>query len=147
LSLLVFDAAADTNRFLDLGEPWEIKKMYAPAMFTHDRIRTIHQAMLERTGSSPYDHWIEMMETRPMLERDITRVDVTGYVEQSREALRAHRTQIDPDGHWFQVPTELVEEVYPWEDFELMASRVGWNADENDLFAGIDGADWSRFAD
>ncbi len=141
MSMLVFDAAADVDRFPDLGEPWEIKKMYAPTIFTRDRVRTIHEAMLERTGNSPYDRWLEMMESRPMLERDVTRIDVTGYVEQSRDALRAHRTQIDPDGHWFQVPTELVEEVYPWEDFEMMASRVGWNTGENDLFAGIDDAD------
>ncbi len=140
MSLLVFDAAADANRFPELGEPWEIKKMYAPTMFAHDRIHALHEAMLERTGSSPYERWIEMIETRPIVERDVTRIDVTGYVEQSRAALRAHRTQIDPDGHWFQVPTEVIEEIYPWEDFELMASRVGWNTDEDDLFAGIDDA-------
>jgi len=32
----------------------------------------------------------------------------------------------------------MVEELYPWEDFEMMASRVGWDATETDLFQGID---------
>jgi mycothiol S-conjugate amidase len=61
---------------------------------------------------------------------------VTGYVEQGRDALRAHRTQIDPASAWFQAPSELVEEIYPWEDFELMATRVPPSHDD-DLFAGI----------
>ncbi|KAA3636098.1 MAG: mycothiol conjugate amidase Mca [Armatimonadetes bacterium] len=138
LSLLVFDAAADPKLFPDSGEPWEIKKLYAPTIFTQDRIRTIHDAMLDRTGGSPYDRWVEMMESRPIVPRDMTRIDVSGFVEQSRDALRAHRTQIDPDGQWFAVPTDLVEEVYPWEDFEMIASRVGWSSGEDDLFAGIE---------
>ena len=44
-------------------------------------------------------------------------------MERARDALRAHRTQIDPDGFWFKMPVELVEEIYPYEDFELLASR------------------------
>ena len=67
----------------------------------------------------------------------MTRVDVTGYVEQGRDALRAHRTQIDPNGRWFDVPTELIEEIYPWEDFELLASVVPHDPEEDDLFAGV----------
>jgi hypothetical protein len=35
------------------------------------------------------------------------------------------------------VPTDVVEEVYPWEDFELIASSVGWTEDEVELHDGI----------
>jgi hypothetical protein len=31
-----------------------------------------------------------------------------------------------------------VRAAYPYEDFELLATRVGWDEDETDLFAGID---------
>lgn len=136
LSLDVFGAAADEERFPDAGPPWQIGKLYAP-VFTGDRIGALHVAMLERTGRSPYAHWIERMDPNNGFERQITRIDVTGYVERGREALRAHRTQVDPDGFWFEVPTELVEEVYPWEDFELLASSVPVREGETDLFEGL----------
>ncbi len=137
LSMEMYEAAADPERFPEAGEPWEVKKLYAPMIFTKEKMTTIHEAMIERTGSSPYDQWMAMIERRSAPPRDVMRVDVSGYIEQGRNALRAHRTQVDPDGTWFQVPTELIEELYPWEDFEMMASRVGWDKDETDLFAGI----------
>jgi mycothiol S-conjugate amidase len=136
LSLDVFGAASDEERFPDAGPPWQIGKLYAP-VFTGDRIGALHRAMLERTGRSPYDQWIERMDLGNGLDRRITRIDVTGYIERGRDALRAHRTQVDPDGFWFEVPTELVEEVYPWEDFELLASSVPVREGETDLFEGI----------
>jgi mycothiol S-conjugate amidase len=139
LSHLVFDAAADPRRFPHAGEPWEVKRLYAPHVFTKQKLKLIDDAMRQRTGTSPYEAWLTRMESWPDRGQGalITRVDVTGFTEQGREALRAHRTQIDPTGPWFQVPTDLVEEVYPWEDFELMASRIPTDVDSNDLFRGI----------
>ena len=140
ISMSVFEAAADPDRFPDSGEPWEIKKLYSPQIFPMEKLRLLDAAMIERTGESPYAAWIERLSGRPEAVRDRrwTRVDVTGYIDQGREALKAHRTQIDPNSAWFQVPTQLVEEIYPWEDFELMASRVPTNDGDDDLFAGID---------
>jgi mycothiol S-conjugate amidase len=137
LSLDLFSAAADSHRFPDAGDPWRIGALYAP-VFSRERLGTLHRTMLERTGSSPFAGWVERIERVPTDPRQhITRVDVTGFVERGRDALRAHRTQIDPDGFWFQVPTELVEEVYPWEDFELLRSTVEVSGDGTDLFDGI----------
>jgi mycothiol S-conjugate amidase len=135
LTVDLMEAAADPERFPDAGEPWQVKKVYAP-VFTIDRIRALHEAMVERTGSSPYHGWMERLD-REVEDRRITKVDVTGHVEQGRDALRAHRTQVDPNGFWFMVPTEVVEEVYPWEDFELIATSVGWAPGETDLSDGL----------
>ena len=136
LSVDLFDAAADAARFPEAGEPWRVQKLYAP-VFTSERLLTVHEAMMERTGSSPYRTWIERIAAADEPDRPITRVDVTGYVERGRDALRAHRTQIDPNGRWFDVPTELIEEIYPWEDFELLASDGQHDPNEGDLFAGV----------
>lgn len=136
LSVALVDAAADGERFPAAGDPWEIKKLYAP-VFTSHRISALHQAMLRATGESPFEMWIERVNSFEAPDRRLTRVDVTGFVDQGRDALRAHRTQVDPEGFWFAVPTELVESVYPWEDFELLYSSVGWRESESDLFAGI----------
>ena len=54
-----------------------------------------------------------------------------------RQALRAHRTQVDPTGNWFKVPDDLVAEIYPWEDFRLAHSEVATDKPEDDLFAGL----------
>jgi mycothiol S-conjugate amidase len=136
LSMALVDAAADEHRFPDAGDPWRIQKLYAP-VFTIDRIATLHRAMLESTGESPYEIWLDRLDGITEPKRRLTRVDTTGYVELGRDALRAHRTQVDPDGFWFAVPTELVENVYPWEDFELLYSSVGWSEGESDLLQGI----------
>ncbi len=136
LSLDVFAAASDPRRFPDAGAPWQVSRLFAP-VFTIERIVTLHEAMLARLGTSPYERWIERITEREEPDRLIVKVDVTGYVERGRDALRAHRTQIDPDGFWFMAPTELVEEVYPWEDFELLATSGEGALADGDLFAGI----------
>ncbi|HEV7708395.1 MAG TPA: mycothiol conjugate amidase Mca, partial [Asanoa sp.] len=53
------------------------------------------------------------------------------------DALRAHATQVDPDGFWFRVPLEIQRKVWPTEDFELVKSLVDSPLPESDLFAGI----------
>lgn len=137
LTVQISDAAADPHRFPDAGDPWTISKVYAP-IFTSGRITALHQAMLEHTGESPFAGWLDRLDRYAEPERRTMRYDVTGYVDRGREALRAHRTQVDPDGFWFKVPTTVVESVYPWEDFELIHTDVPWSEGESDLFTGID---------
>jgi mycothiol S-conjugate amidase len=137
LTVQLASAAADAERFPDAGEPWTVSKVYAP-IFTGARIRALHEAMLERTGESPFDGWIDRLDAFEDPERRTMRLDVTGYIDRGRDALRAHKTQVDPDGFWFKVPTDIVESVYPWEDFELVHTEVPWSVDESDLFAGLD---------
>lgn len=137
LTMHLAAAAADAQRFPQSGEPWRISKIYAP-IFTGSRIRALHEAMLEQTGESPFAGWLDRLDGYTDPERRTMRYDVTGYIERGRDALRAHRTQVDPDGFWFKVPTGVVESVYPWEDFEMMHSDVPWNGEESDLFAGVE---------
>jgi len=136
LSVPVFEAAADPERYPDAGEPWEIAKLYAPT-FSKSRLQILHAAMGERGLSSPYGEWLERL---PPLDEDEVidaRVDVGAYIGRARTALTAHRTQIAPDGPWFQIPTDLIREVYPYEDFELVASRVEHAPGVGDLFDGV----------
>lgn len=136
LSLELFEAAADRDRFPEAGPPWEVEKLYAPT-FTAERLLSLHRAMEERGLESPYTRWIGVRDEGQDEQRRITKIDVGDYLETARDALRAHRTQVDPDGFWFQVPTDVVRAVYPYEDFELLRTRVPWRPGEDDLFAGI----------
>jgi mycothiol S-conjugate amidase len=136
LSVALVDAAADEDQFPGAGEPWKIQKLYAP-VFTIERIKALHEAMIQTAGESPFEMWLDRLNGIEEPERRLTRIDVTGLVDLGRDALRAHRTQVDPDGFWFQVPTDVVESVYPWEDFEVLHTSVGWSEGESDLFAGV----------
>jgi mycothiol S-conjugate amidase len=55
--------------------------------------------------------------------------------------LLAHATQIDPnEAFWFGLTDEELSEVYPYEDWVLARSEVGYPAEgeyEDDLFAGV----------
>jgi mycothiol S-conjugate amidase len=66
-----------------------------------------------------------------------TQVACAPWFVRRDAALRAHATQIDPEGPFFAVPTELQEQVWPTEEFELAASRVPAPVPEDDLFAGV----------
>jgi mycothiol S-conjugate amidase len=54
--------------------------------------------------------------------------------------LKAHETQIDPNGIWFAVPNDKMAQIWPTEDFELALSRIGAIVNEDDLFTGLRGA-------
>lgn len=139
LGLAAYDAAADPGRFPDAGPPWEVAKLYAP-VFSPERVGQLHAAMLSSGMESPFNEWMKRMEDtaeEELRHRIVSRIDVTATLGRARDALRAHRTQVDPDGFWFQVPLELVQSVYPYEDFELMASRLPVDGPEDDLLAGI----------
>jgi len=141
ISIEAFDAAGDEDRYRDAGEPWQPLKLYYNQTFTKARILALHEAMLERTGSSPYEGWIERWnseEGEQRKEREITtHVPCADYFELRDQALLAHATQVDPDGPWFSVPMEIQREVWPTEDFELARSLVDTALPEDDLFAGI----------
>jgi len=141
VSVEAFDAAGDPDRYPDAGAPWQPLKLYYNQTFTKARILALHEAMLARTGASPYEGWIERWESEegePRPERQITtHVPCGEYFELRDRALLAHATQVDPDGPWFAVPMELQREIWPTEDFELARSLVDTALPEDDLFAGI----------
>jgi mycothiol S-conjugate amidase len=54
-----------------------------------------------------------------------------------RRALLAHATQVDPTSrHWFGLPEEVSDTVYPFDEYEVARDLTGV-IPEDDLFAGI----------
>jgi mycothiol S-conjugate amidase len=64
-------------------------------------------------------------------------VDCGDFFEARDDALRAHRTQVDPLGFFFAVSSEMQARVWPWEDYTLVQSKVPSELPEKDLFAGL----------
>jgi mycothiol S-conjugate amidase len=138
ISVVAFDAAADPDFHPELGEPWQPLKLYYNAGWTKARMLALHEGMLAEGLESPYAEMLQKWADREDRgDRVTTRVECGEYFEVRDDALRAHATQVDPDGFWFHVPLELQRRVWPTEDFELARSLVDSPLPESDLFAGV----------
>ncbi len=138
VSVEAFDAAGDPERYREFGEPWQPLKLYYQISFSRARIVALHEAMLAAGHESPYADWLDrMQDSRDKGSRITTRVRCADYFPVRDDALRAHATQVDPDGQWFSVPLEVQRQAWPTEDYELVRSTVEAGPDEEDLFAGV----------
>lgn len=135
LALKAFHAAADPDRYPESGPTWAPDRLFAP-VFSRGRIVSLHEAMLARGLESPLSRWLQRIPEGEDSHVDV-RVPIDSTLSRARDALRAHATQVDPDGFWFQIPEEVVTDVYPWEDFTLLASRGDGGDHPHDLFDGL----------
>jgi mycothiol S-conjugate amidase len=154
ISELAFDAAGDPTRYPDQGEPWQPVKLYY-ATWSVRRMHAVHQAFVDRGLDSPFsdERLAKMVSQLEEADPPTTVIDVHGFASVSREALRAHATQVDPTSRaWFGLPTELDEQMYPYEEYILArdltgsgptgsgptgTGSAGSDEAEDDLFAGV----------
>jgi mycothiol S-conjugate amidase len=138
VAVAAFDAAGDPDSYPDLGEPWQPLKLYYDMGFSRAKVVALHEALLAVGLESHYGEWLENWGDRhDNGPRVTTRVPCGEYFEVRDDALRAHATQVDPDGFWFKVPMSIQRQAWPTEDFELARSLVGPTEPEDDLFAGV----------
>jgi len=138
VTMRAWETAGNPDAYPDAGEPWQPLKLYYHHTFHRQRIVAIHEAMLARGLESPYAERLEEWTRDPEHEKRVTtRVPCAEYYHIRDQALIAHATQIDPDGHWFAIPLELSQSAWPTEDYELADSLVASEIPEDDLFAGI----------
>lgn len=138
VSAAAFDAAADPEAFPEAGPAWQISKMYYDHGFSPGRITAIHEAMLEAGLESPYADWLaRRSHIEDRSDRITTRIECADYFDRRDNALRAHATQIDPDGFFFAVPRDIERQVWPYEEYELARSLIQTDIPEDDFFAGI----------
>ena len=138
ISVAAFDAAADPNRYPDLGTPWQPLKLYYSFTFHRNRVVALHEAMVSRGLESPYAERLrDWPEDLAHAARVTTRVPCAEYFAVRDRALLAHATQVDPEGPWFSIPLDVHVRVWPTEDWELVRSMVPVEVPEDDLFAGV----------
>jgi mycothiol S-conjugate amidase len=137
-TMAALESAADAGFRPDLGAPFAVPKVYYDQGISMERIEAVHRAMVARGLDSPYGDWLERRPGRePKARRVTTRVPVADYFEVRDAALRAHASQVDPDGWFFAMPRDIERQVWPHEDFELASSAVPVDLPEDDLFAGL----------
>jgi mycothiol S-conjugate amidase len=136
ISLAAFDAAGDPERFEWAGEPWQPLKMYYN-LWSRKRMLATHQKFLELGLESPFSE--DWFKDRPNNDDKTTSsIDIYGFADARRDALLAHRTQVDPNSKfWFGLPPEIAREIHPYEDYILARSLGEPQLPEDDLFAGI----------
>ena len=138
VSVAAFDAAGDPDRYPDAGEPWQPLKLYYQLGFHKPRIIALNDAAVAAGLEPPFKEWLEQWEDKPEdAERLTTRVHCGEYFAVRDAALRAHASQVDPDGRWFAIPLPLQQIAWPTEDYQLARSLVETSMPEDDLFAGI----------
>jgi len=138
ISVRAFDRAGDADWYPDAGTPWTPSKLYY-TMWSKARLLAVHEEYIRLHGKSPYDQeWLD----RPGHDHRITtKLDVREYLWARSGALLAHATQVDPEeSWWFGLTDDQLAAVYPWEDWVLAESHVGFPAEgvlEDDLFSGL----------
>jgi mycothiol S-conjugate amidase len=137
VTMRAVELAGSPEHVGDGRAPWSVATVHATSAFPRERLEALHGAMLERGLESPFAEWLEGLPVVPP-RAPHTRVRVEGHLERRDAALRAHASQIDPDGRWFAVPRDLEVDAYPYEAYDLVATRVWTSPEADDLFAGID---------
>jgi mycothiol S-conjugate amidase len=137
ISVVAFDAAGDPERYPEAGEPWQPLKLYYH-IWPKAKWIAQHEGMLAAGMESPFTEMLDEVKKRPSKDHRITtRVECGDYFETRDDALRAHATQVDPDGPWFRTPMDIQRQAWPTEDYELVRSFVDGETPEDDLFTGV----------
>jgi mycothiol S-conjugate amidase len=135
---LAEDADADLPDRGGDAATWRVPKVYASTIFPTARVLALDEGMRAAGYDSPFVEWLEKRPGRLDQPDPDALVEVADWFTRRDAALRAHVTQIDPDGFWFQVPREIERERYPYEAYLRLRTDVAVDGTEHDLFAGLD---------
>lgn len=139
ISMAAVDAAA-SNAHPELGEPWQVQKVYYDRGMNGDRMRALLEDYeLHDPQSERLEAMREWRNRRASSDvRLTTRVDIGGFLDARDTALRSHASQIPDDAWFFFWPHEVVQRAWPTDDYELVVSHVGSTVPETGLFDGLD---------
>lgn len=136
VTLLAVEAAYH-SLYPELGDPWQVGKLYYTAFPLSEARRAAEMA--RSAGLKPPFGDAEP-EDLPFVtpdERVTTVIDCRDQLARKREALRAHRSQLNDDFALLSVPEEVLREHFFNEHFQLVLSRVPTALPETDVFAGL----------
>jgi mycothiol S-conjugate amidase len=140
VTMWALEAAADAERLPEWGAAWQVSKLYYDRMMSRQRFTAVYDALRVAEPDNPLlESLTEMtswMSERPEA-RVTTQVPAGEFFDVRDAALRAHSSQVPPDSPFFFWPNDVQRSAWPFEDFELVESRVETSIPETDLFAGI----------
>jgi mycothiol S-conjugate amidase len=135
-----YEAAADPARYPDAGEPWRISKLYYDRVFNSLRMKTLHETLRNEEPDSPLIE--QLSEFRRWLKDEpylaTSQVPAGEFFSARDAALKSHASQVSPDSSFFFWPNHIQQRAWPFEDYQLIDSKVETAMPETDLFAGIE---------
>jgi N-acetyl-1-D-myo-inositol-2-amino-2-deoxy-alpha-D-glucopyranoside deacetylase len=126
----------------DLGEPWDIAKIYWSAM-SESRMRAGLRRLREAGDATTFEGMDPDGELGPFVtpDEDLTAaVDGQEFVERKMAALAAHATQITTDGPFFALSNNMGNRAWATEFYRIAKGAPGETGEdglETDLFAGL----------
>jgi N-acetyl-1-D-myo-inositol-2-amino-2-deoxy-alpha-D-glucopyranoside deacetylase len=135
--------AAVPSYALDLGEPWEIAKIYWGAM-SESRMRESLRALRAAGDTTSFEGMDPDGPLPPFVTPDenlSAAVDAADHLEQKMAALRSYPTQITLDGPFFALSNKEGNQMWGVEYFRIAKGRrgdLGPEGLETDLFAGLE---------
>jgi len=136
------EAAGDPSYAPEVGEPWQVAKLYAtaqPKSLLQQALDEVHDwagpfAKPEQTSAA--DLPIGVLDAAVTTE-----IDAAEQLEAKLAAMRAHRTQISVDPPFFALADGVAQRAYGVEHFVLLRGDRqpgdGPDGREDDLFAGL----------
>ena len=126
----------------DLGEPWDVAKIYWGAM-SESRMRAGLRALRDSGDATSFEG-MDPVGPLPHFvtpDKDLAAgVDAQDHVEKKMDALRAYPTQITTDGPFFALSNNVGSTAWGIEFYRIAKGElgeVGEDGLETDLFAGL----------
>lgn len=130
----------------ELGEPWQVAKVYWTA-FPRSVVQAGIAAMKEMAAAQgeevPENEFSSMdPDDLPFVCDDslvTTVIEAPDFLPAKMAALRAHGTQVQVDGGFFALADSIGSQAFGTEYFRLASGQASPEADglEHDLFAGV----------
>ena len=133
--------AAVSSYRLDLGEPWEIPKIYWTAM-SETRFRNNLRQLREQGDKTAFEGLDPDGPMPPFAIPDeliSAEIDGLEYIDRKLDAMKAHATQITVDGPFFALSNNVGNKAWGYEVYRLVKGDLAPDESgrEADLFAGV----------
>jgi N-acetyl-1-D-myo-inositol-2-amino-2-deoxy-alpha-D-glucopyranoside deacetylase len=145
VAMRAVEAAADPGFHPELGEPWQVAKVYWCAL-PRSVVQQGIEAMAGLGEASPFEGLGDIEEVDFVVPDEVitAAIDARAHAGHKDAALRSYPTQITVDGPFFALSNNLGQEVLGIEHYRLVRGERGPAGDgpqgwEDDLFAGLPG--------
>jgi mycothiol S-conjugate amidase len=140
ISMRAWETAGDPAAYPEAGPAWQISKLYYDRIMNPEKFEAVAKALEEEEPEHPFLAQVaemrERMKDRPSYT--VVQIPAGDFFDVRDRALRAHASQVAPDHPFFFWPNDIQRRAWPYEDFQLIESRVDGPAEETDLFDGIE---------
>jgi mycothiol S-conjugate amidase len=143
ISMRAWELAGDPSAYPEAGPAWQISKLYYDRIMNPEKFEAVARALETEEPEHPFLAQVgemrERMKDRPSYP--LVQIPAGDFFDVRDKALRAHASQVAPDHPFFFWPNDIQRRAWPYEDFQLIESRVAGPEVETDLFDGIEDAE------